>query len=237
MAFDWIDYPGGVIKSSSSMRDQFMESLQDSSCVMLCVDGYAFSDDVEDPVEHLIMQGASTYTKLLNEFEDKNGFLPPVVIIITKYDMCTKGAQMKEIIEQAFNTLFVQDGGHNRLVTIIPVTLGKNITQNDFKGKLEPVNINLPISFAIWSIVTGNIRKVDELKGNISENLTNATKGFMKVFRKDKIEKLKRLSAEAEAVHEKLCQDADKLFDELSSAKKFPIYLNGKQINLADLNR
>jgi hypothetical protein len=235
MLFDWIDYPGGVIKGSSTMRGQVMDSLKESSCIFLCVDGYAFSEDVDDPVEHLVMQGAATYTKLLNEFEDKNGFIPPIVIIITKYDMCAKGSEMKKIIEEAFNALFARDGGHNRLVTIIPVTLGKKIAQNGFRGKLEPININLPISFAIWSIITGNIRKVDELRSSIYNNLSDANRGLFKIFRKDKINNLKKLSTDAEFVYDKLCQDADKLFEELSSAKKFPVYLNGKEITLLDL--
>ncbi|MBN1187321.1 MAG: hypothetical protein JXB49_33900 [Bacteroidales bacterium] len=237
MNFEWIDYPGGAIVKSHQMRKDVIESLKSSSCVLLCVDGNAFTDEVDDPVEHLIFQGASTYTKLLNEFEDNNNFLPPVVVVITKYDLCTKGKEMADIIIKAFNALFVKDGGHNRLVTIIPVTLGKNIAQNGFTGKLDPVNINLPISFAIWCIVLEKIKSLNDLRNSLDNRINELSNSFFSIFKRGEIEDNRGLKDESDQIYTKLCQDADKLFDELSAAKKFPIYLNGEALSLADLNK
>ena len=66
-------------------------------------------------------------------------------MIVTKYDLCendTDASEVKEIIEESFEGLFARD---DVFVSVIPVSLGKNIQDDNVQGDLEPMFIHLPI--------------------------------------------------------------------------------------------
>lgn len=81
-----------------------------------------------------------------------NRALPPTAIVVTKYDICkddTDEEELCEIIEESFSPFFTKDE-NQKIVTIIPVSIGTNIMDDDCSGKMKPLNIHLPIFMGIW---------------------------------------------------------------------------------------
>ena len=81
--------------------------------------------------------------------EPKN--FPPIVFIVTKYDMCmrdTDADEIKEIIqhEKVFGRLFK---GNDTIIAVIPVSLGDTLMDDSYAGDLDPINIGLPILFGV----------------------------------------------------------------------------------------
>ena len=81
--------------------------------------------------------------------EAKN--FPPIVFIVTKYDMCmrdTDADEIKEIIqhEKVFGGLFKDN---NTIIAVIPVSLGDTLMDDSYAGDLDPINISLPILFGV----------------------------------------------------------------------------------------
>lgn len=238
MSFEWIDYPGGSLKSSSKenqMTAEFIENLKNSSCLILFIDGDTFSNNTDDPAIELSLNGAVKYTKLINAFEDENHFIPPVAIVITKYDLCSRTKEeIKEYIKEGFPVLFTPNdyNGYEKLVSIIPVSLGKNIAENGYKGELSPFNIHLPIAFSIWSTLRIYIAylksKNDETAGRIRQRSSGIISRWLN---KSEIEEMRQSIESNNIALSKLSEDAEKLLNELNQ-KKIPTYLNGTEIDL-----
>lgn len=103
---------------------------------------------------------------------DYLGGVLATAIIITKYDLCkndTDENELCEIIEEAFSPFFIKDNDNiKRIVTIIPVSIGNNIMNNDCGGKLKPINIHLPIFMGIWFALSDKIEMYAKEIVNIS---------------------------------------------------------------------
>ena len=78
--------------------------------------------------------------------------MPPIAIVITKCDKFREAKidDIEEAIKESFSALFIKNRDKKKIVTIIPVSIGKNISDNDYSGRLEPVNIHIPIFWGIW---------------------------------------------------------------------------------------
>jgi len=238
MSFDWIDYPGGALKhsSNSEMYTKFMENLKESACLLLCIDGNAFSSEVDDPSMYLKMQGARNYGQIINEFVDQNDCLPPVSIIITKYDLCTSNStEIVDYIKDAFSPLFIEDGGKNfdKLVSIIPITMGKNIASQSFRGELAPVNIHLPIAFAIWCTIASYISKLKLIISETQGTIDTRKKGiFNRIFGSGTTNEMVQFLETNNKILAKLEEDSNRLLGELNK-KKIPTFLNGTPIDIS----
>lgn len=64
---------------------------------------------------------------------------------------------MCEIIEEAFSPFFVKNEVE-KIVTIIPVSIGVNIMNEDGSGRMKPINIHLPIFMGIWFALSKKIQ-------------------------------------------------------------------------------
>ena len=159
MSFDWIDYPGGMLDEKNSGNSEeykrLAEYIKRSSSLFICADGSLLQGDSDNEDKSRLLKRKCT--KLINPFIARylqdNDFLPPTAIVITKSDLCgrdIKGEDLREIIEDAFNPLFVKNAKSDRFVSIIPVSLGTNISENDYKGMLNPKGIELPIFMGVW---------------------------------------------------------------------------------------
>ena len=157
MSFDWLDYPGGLLdrKNSGNLEEyeNVKKSINKSSSLFICVDGsLLLGDDTDEKIENVRDNCSNVINTFFSEYNKSNKTLPPTAIIITKYDLCkndTDADELSEIIEEAFSPFFVKND-IEKFVTIIPVSIGVNIMDEEYSGKMKPINIHLPIFMGIW---------------------------------------------------------------------------------------
>ena len=154
----WIDYPGNLVEEDEDNPDnvRLMEYMDGADCLFLCVDGAHFNHDTKNGIINAINcdGGGMELNYMLNRaaVDGKTGKdreLPPVCLIITKYDLVEPDKRNEEflvdILKEVFPILFYPSAGQKgRLVSVCPVTLGRNISQG---GKLEPRNIEKPFCY------------------------------------------------------------------------------------------
>jgi GTPase SAR1 family protein len=150
MGFDWLDYRGDALKDSSSKQDvqELRQRLVNSSCVFLCISGEYLAEKTENSVK------SQAATRRMNSFLrdlGTDGQKVPVVIVITKADLC-KHRPKSEIIDdikQLFSVFFEKGTGWP--VMICPVSLGTELAKNRDSGLIAPINVHLPLVFAIYA--------------------------------------------------------------------------------------
>lgn len=185
-----------------------------------------------------------------------NKYLPPTAIVVTKYDLCkddTDEDELSEIIEEAFSPFFAKDE-IRRIVTIIPVSIGANITADDYSGKLKPLNIHLPIFMGIWFALSKRIQNhVKDIQTN--EQMTKENLNILRnqkareenkwLFKsKDEVRRLARAIQDAEKNGAKTTQEmtyllnvmadnSEKLVKEL---EKIPyVFVDGERTNFSSV--
>lgn len=172
--FEWVDYPGELAEDGT---EEFVNLLDGATCLLLCVDGKAIQGsepDVADIVDNIYNElGGLELCNALQQAERRyeNGF-PPICIMVTKYDEVSPELRNMDIITSivkgSFPILFHDGNGHNRMVTICPVTLGKELNNN---GRLQPKNVEKPICFANYLIQTAILENmISEANDLVSKN-------------------------------------------------------------------
>ena len=159
LPFEWIDYPGAFldptqVDTTDAQYKEVEKSIRESSTIFICIDGENLvKGDINAKIRRVKRKCAARINPYLGELKEKlkreGSGLPPICIIVTKFDLCASSVSrddMRKIIEESFKPLFMSD---DTLVAIVPVSLGNDITDDDYKGELEPVNIHLPILFGI----------------------------------------------------------------------------------------
>ena len=162
-AFDWIDYPGGLLRNANyDGYGEVSKTINKSSTLFICVDGeHLVGNDTERKIKRVKKKCGMTINAFLGRYFRAGGKLPPVGIILTKSDLFmhdTDDAEVRKILAEAFSPLFVS---RETLIGVIPVTLGKNIQDDNYRGELEPVNVHLPIFMAIWCALNDSIKEYD----------------------------------------------------------------------------
>ncbi len=179
--FRWIDYAGGTLKNKNTgdaeEYQQLKNDIAKSEMLYIFVDGGLFQDeDVEyapndsakiDTLTDIIMDNCSRQINhFLSEYANERKKLPPIAIVVTKYDLAVKALgktnneenmqMLYKIIQKAFNPLFpdpnvyMGDDSYASMVGIIPVSLGMKISDGGYKGRLRPINMHLPAYVGIW---------------------------------------------------------------------------------------
>lgn len=156
MSFDWLDYRGLALSDRSNQQDvqALCNYLIDCSCLFLCISGEHLQSRVTPAIVRQIKSDR------MNQFIQQvisNNRQPttdrpfPIVILITKYDLCHHREKQAVIedIKRIFQALFTPNSGW--LVMICPVSLGKELGQDIDRGAIVPVNVHLPVVFAIYS--------------------------------------------------------------------------------------
>lgn len=167
MSFDWVDYPGGLLdrKNSGNLEEyeDVKKAINNSSSLFICVDGSLLTgNDTDEKIDNVRDNCSNVINTFFSEYFKSNNELPPTAIIVTKYDVCkddTNEDELCEIIEEAFSPFFVKND-NRKIVTIIPVSIGTNIMDNE--GKLKPINIHLPIFMGIWFALSKKIQIHEE---------------------------------------------------------------------------
>lgn len=188
--FRWVDYAGGTLKSKNTgdaeEYQQLKNDIAKSEVLYIFVDGGLFiDDDVEfassdsekiEILTDIVMDNCSRQINhFLSEYTSERKKLPPIAIIVTKYDLAVKALgkadnsenmeMLYKVIQRAFNPLFPDpsmytgDEGHTSMVGIIPVSLGSKISENNYTGKLRPINMHMPAYVGIWFMLKSKDNK------------------------------------------------------------------------------
>lgn len=181
--FEWIDYPGGWLDPKlkdpgSKQIAELNKNIEESSTLFICIDGANLvGNNIREKIRKVKTRCARNISPYLGKF---NGNLPPIVMLVTKYDMCqydTSPEEIKEIIENSFENLFMRD---NVFVSIIPVSLGATLEDDSYSGDLDPINVHLPIlmgvDFALIdtlnygkSVIENDLAYRNEIKAEIKD--------------------------------------------------------------------
>lgn len=261
MSFDWMDYPGGLLdrKNSGNLDDyeNLKTSINNSSSLFICVDGSLLvGDDIDEKIDNIKDNCSNVINTFFTEYLKSKNELPPTAIIITKYDICkddTDAEELCEIIKEAFSPFFVKNNT-KKIVTIIPVSIGINIMENDGSGKVKPLNIHLPIFMGIWFALSKKIqdyvKKIQKCKQDNKDYIDwlkarkykEEDRWFFKD--RDEIERLAELIANQEKNNEQnniqmnyllnaMANNSDKLIKEL---EKIPyVYIDGDKSSFSDI--
>lgn len=257
MSFDWVDYPGGALdrKNEGNLEEyeDIKKSINESSCLFICVDGSLLvGDDIDEKIDNVKDKCSAVINTFFSDYKKSNNRIPPTAIIITKYDLCkddTDEDELCEIIEEAFSAFFVKDDDIKRIVTIIPVSVGNNIMDNDCGGKLKPINIHLPIFMGIWFALSDKIeRYANEIASTASKNnetvnhlINKKAREENRLFKKkDEITRLAEAIKKAQQNSENqknrmntilniMASNNDKLLKELDNIPY--IYVNSEKMN------
>lgn len=152
MEFDWIDYRGKALDDKKTQQEDVLivtERIKVSDCIFLCISGEYLVEPVANnmpPRE----SGIDRIVKFIQQGFDGSKKTIPIVILITKFDLCAK-RRKEEVIEdikQLFNFLFVPDGEWP--VMICPVTLGAKLSEDINKQQIVPMGVHFPLIFAIY---------------------------------------------------------------------------------------
>ena len=168
LPFEWVDYPGGVLRHKDEHYDKIAKTIKESSTLFICVDGKLLvGNDTARKIRNVKRKCSMTINRYFGKYFEAGGKLPPVGIILTKADLFshdTNDEEIREILQEAFSPLFFS---RDTQVGVIPVTLGENIQDDNYCGEVDPVNIHLPIFMGIWFALNYRIQEyADKLASN-----------------------------------------------------------------------
>ena len=184
LPFTWVDYPGGFLDATkrdvgSEQYKEVEKSIKESEMLFICIDGANLvGSDTSKKIRKVKTRCAKHInpylTELRNKFKDEGkGGLPPIGMLITKYDICqddTDPDEIRKIVEDAFEGLFGEEDNQN-FVAVIPVSLGDTLQDDEYQGDLDPINIHLPIlmgiQFALIDMLYGAKLFIEEQRKNL----------------------------------------------------------------------
>ena len=135
MQFEWLDYRGGAIFDLTGEKDvpALINQLAASHCVFLCVSGAHLTEPITPQRLPLINREArinrmNAHMAKVGERVRPTSQRPfPVVIVLTKYDLCSNRPpeEVIEDVKKLFPALFASNSGW--LTLLCPVSLGERI--------------------------------------------------------------------------------------------------------------
>ena len=163
MPFEWIDYPGRIMWDANyEGYAEVATTIIESSTLFICVDGELLvGKDTEEKIENVINNCSMSINHFFGRYFEAGGKLPPVGIILTKSDLFmndTNDKEIREILAEAFSPLFANE---DTLIGVVSVTLGEHIQDDNYRGKLKPVNTHLPIFMGIWCALNDSLKEYD----------------------------------------------------------------------------
>ncbi len=256
--FQWIDYAGGALVSKTAGDEEEYKKIKDtineSSCLLICVDGELLKgNDTEEKIERVKEHCTSSMHNFFADYFTENQNLPPTAIVLTKYDVCEKDTDLNEIdevIREAFGDFFPLRSDIERIVAIIPVSLGTNISENNYSGKLKPINIHLPIFMGIWFTLQKLIKEYADALAflktetnsymKMKDKVENIPIPFFSFFNKktiqelsNRIDKIKNLSQKTKKIFDIMTKHSELLTDELNEIEL--LYENNKKTSFKKL--
>lgn len=178
LGFEWIDYRGLALSDRSGEQDvqELSQYLSASECVFLTISGEYLTKPIAlNTVRELKSDRMNRFLQqyISNNHRPTNESPFPIAIIITKYDLChhREKSEVIEDIKKLFQALFTPDSGW--LVMICPVSLGKELEADTDNGVIVPVNVHLPIVFAVYSQLRAYGMFLSNKQSILTENIQN----------------------------------------------------------------
>jgi hypothetical protein len=206
-----------------------------SSCIILCISGeYLINSLNSKEVAMKIARAARIFR--MNYFlgEVARRWRPneqdpfPVVIAITKYDLCAHRphTDIIEDIKVLFFQLFARD---SRFLTMIcPVSIGKELAEDPERGQIEPVNVHVPIFFSLYAAVRREWMQLENERKNLQSDLSNITNNlFSRLTNADEIRKKQQ---RLKQIDDRVSELENVLKNVARELKPMPIYIGDQQI-------
>ncbi|MEL6578571.1 MAG: hypothetical protein AAFQ14_02370 [Cyanobacteria bacterium J06621_12] len=156
MGFQWLDYRGLALSDRSTEQDvaELVQYIQESACLFLSVSGeYLTSEITPQTVREIKSDRMNQFVQqYVSNNKQPNPQQPfPIAIVITKYDLCHHRDREDIIadVKKLFQALFTPNSGW--LVMICPVSLGRDLSDDPDNANIIPVNVHLPVVFAVYS--------------------------------------------------------------------------------------
>ncbi|MEM7590833.1 MAG: hypothetical protein AAF383_04835 [Cyanobacteria bacterium P01_A01_bin.83] len=234
MGFQWLDYRGLALSDRSTEQDvaDLVQYLEESECLFLCISG-----------EHLVREITpntvrSIKSDRMNQFiqqyisnnKQPNPQKPfPVAIIITKYDLCHHRDKDEIIadVKKLFQALFTPNSGWS--VMICPVSLGKELGEDPDNGSIIPVNVHLPVVFAVYSRLNAYGLELEQRQNHqtVAVDSIKQKNSLLQLLKatelQEKISKLEASKAEIAVVAENMKLLAQEL-------RQASLYFNGNEV-------
>ena len=178
--YNLIDYSGGSIAKRDSVYEELKKSISVSTVLYVLVDGKVFCYDDQKKRERTFqMRCAMQLHPLLQDYCQEHGeTLPPIVFVVTKTDLIKKYVkddnEISTLISGYFKTAF---SSKTPVTYIVGVTLGENISDDNYQGEFEPVNMHLPILIGSYhefynrymTLKMEKANEIDELKESMDK--------------------------------------------------------------------
>jgi GTPase SAR1 family protein len=200
--FEWLDYRGLALSDRSTEQDvqDLVKYLSESQCLFLCISGEYLVEPItpktvrelkSDRMNQFIQQYISSNKQPTNQ----NPF--PIAIVITKYDLCHHRNRDEIIadVQKLFQALFTPNGGW--LAMICPVSLGKELCNDLHNANITPVNVHLPVVFAVYAQLRAYGIRFKAQRDRLSQSI-NAIKQTNPILQLLKTQELNRYTTELE---------------------------------------
>lgn len=158
------DFPGDTLSKLSSDENvrKLIKNIKQTSCVFICISAEylqlssssrternrAISRAIKCDRIHVYM---AEMARMINPTMN-NPF--PIVFVITKFEQYSYQNNPQEVVDtikELFPTFWYSPGW---LISICPVSLGKELIKKpqteQFIGEIDPVNVHVPVAFAIY---------------------------------------------------------------------------------------
>ena len=234
MGFDWLDYRGLALSDRSGEKDvqELFNYLSDSGCLFLCVSGEHLRDKITPAIVREIKSDRMNQfiQQIISNYKQPTAERPfPVVIVITKYDLCHHREKQAVIddIKRIFQALFTPNSGW--LVMICPVSLGKELCQDIDRGHIVPVNVHLPIVFAIYSQLRSYGIKLKAARHRLDEEVDQLKQsGMLTKFFKNSL--LQENGKKLEELEEKIVVVEDNMALLAEELQQVSLFLSGNEV-------
>ena len=154
MTFNWIDYGGAALaareNNDAEVYRMLLESIDQSPVLYVFLDGELLcSEGNESRIKALRKNVRRINAFLMDYSESHQGEMLPIVFVITKADMCAEYVNNDDIpiiMKECFDFLMVK--GIRFYVTM--VSLGKDISDNDYSGEVDPMYMHIHFFIGIY---------------------------------------------------------------------------------------
>lgn len=249
-SFQWSDYPGAYISSQGEGVEDLLNDLSSSDAWVIFIDGEKLCDAILEttPIKRKkkLIDVCGKYNKFIAN--NSNSIPPSVPIIVTKSDVIinqlidhfTKSGEnpnkaaekaffeVENIVKQGLSGFFAET--NDALKSISIVTLGDELMKDGYRGELDPVNIEYPITLSMLSILNHNFDSLFNHISNLKQYIhEDCEKFFSSKKRRDEWQ------AEIDRIRPQLTEwqkMANAILSTLAESKK--LWKNGEEYNLKE---
>jgi hypothetical protein len=234
MGFEWLDYRGLALSDRSTEQDvtDLVQYLQASACLFLCISGeYLTGELTPNTVREIKSDRMNQFVQqYVSNNKRPNSQQPfPVAIIITKYDLCHHREREAIIadVKKLFQALFTPNSGW--LVMICPVSLGRDLGDDPDNAQIVPVNVHLPVVFAVYSQLRNyGLKLKSDRDRQISE--VEATRQKNPLFQIIKANQLKEQTTQLESTKAEIVTVEENMKLLSQELQQVSLYFNGSEV-------